>query len=279
MGSRRVLLVFWKAKETGIQGCKKVSSMNSHSSNLCAPLLGQRFHSGGPCVFIVKRFNDQLSFHFFKAFIPLSSSLYHSVPHCFYPFSPLFLPECGGAHGGCCLITHEHHQLKWSSENDVNRWHLRKCQWVFGGSNNGRERPIIAEHFYCVNVSPIPMLLPSEDLNFILLGTLIRPHSTGTEWYQERCWFRNDVKRLCKTMSAISPRWNANYINVQNASKCFYILLCVLIINCGQTLSSSIRHLLIIVSYNILMSTPLHLNYRIIFTSAEMNSPLSVHQF
>lgn len=28
--------------------------------------------------------------------------------------------KCGGARGGRCLITHEHQQLKWSSENDVN---------------------------------------------------------------------------------------------------------------------------------------------------------------
>lgn len=37
MGSRRVLLVFWKAKQTGIHGCKKVSCMNGRSSNVWRP--------------------------------------------------------------------------------------------------------------------------------------------------------------------------------------------------------------------------------------------------
>lgn len=36
-GKQKGASVFWKAKQTGIQGCKKVSCMNGHSSNLSRP--------------------------------------------------------------------------------------------------------------------------------------------------------------------------------------------------------------------------------------------------
>lgn len=41
--------------------------------------------------------------------------------------------------------------------------------------------PIIPEHFYCVDASSIPPLLPSEDLTFILPFSLMWPRSTGAE--------------------------------------------------------------------------------------------------
>lgn len=56
MGSKGVLLVFWKTNQTRTQSCKKVSSMNSHSLNLSAPTLEQKCHSGGLCMFIVRSF-------------------------------------------------------------------------------------------------------------------------------------------------------------------------------------------------------------------------------
>lgn len=136
IGSKGMLLVFWKTNQTRTQSCKKVSSMNSHSLNLSAPTLEQKCHSGGLCMFIVRSFVYILS-TLTLSFEQFSSSLYYSMLF----FSPLlhqlFLPECGGAHSGCCIITHEHHYQKWSSENDVNWWHLWKCQWVFMGAIKG----------------------------------------------------------------------------------------------------------------------------------------------
>lgn len=86
MRSRRVLLVFWRAKQTGIQGCKKVSSVNGHSSNLFTPLPGQRFHSGGPCMFILKRSDDIP--------IPLNPiSLLSSAESVKLPFPPALPPQ------------------------------------------------------------------------------------------------------------------------------------------------------------------------------------------
>lgn len=155
MGGKRVLVMFCKAEPTGIQDCTNVISMKGHSLNLCTKLPGRRFHSGRQCT--LNWLESQLSV------ILLSSSLISLNP-TYFPFRLFYLPKCGGARCGRCLITHEHHQLKWSSENDVNLWHLWKCQWVFRGSDNGRERPIRSECFYCVNVSPIPTLPSSEDL-------------------------------------------------------------------------------------------------------------------
>lgn len=73
-------------------------------------------------MFIVKTFYDILSTltSFLQILSPFFPPLYITQPH-FFSFLPLYLHKCGGARGGRCLITHEHHQLKWSSENDVNR--------------------------------------------------------------------------------------------------------------------------------------------------------------
>lgn len=65
-----------------------------------------------------------------------------SLSRPFFPFLPALPPRVARCRR--CLITRERHQLKWSPENDVNLWHLRKCQWLFRGSDEGRERPITA---------------------------------------------------------------------------------------------------------------------------------------
>lgn len=56
----------------------------------------------------------------------------------------LWLSKCRGRCGERGLITRENSWMKWSSGDDVNRWHLWKCQWVFTGGNNGRWRTVIS---------------------------------------------------------------------------------------------------------------------------------------
>lgn len=206
MGSRRVLPVFRKAKQTERQGCKKVSSMNRHSSIAMPRCQNKRFHSGGLFVFIVKIFS-QLSLHFFEPPLSsLSSSSHDSFPLCFFPFHPFLMPVRRGARGGRCLITHEHQQLKWSSENDVNGWHLRKCQWVFRGSNNGRKRPHYTRAFLlcrCV-FHPSVTAFRRFDFHFAVQSNVASIHR-GWGDAVDSGMMQNGG---CETKSAISHRQN-----------------------------------------------------------------------
>ncbi len=51
-----------------------------------------------------------LNSHFFQTLLPFFPPLYITQSH-FFPFLPLYVHKCRGAGGGCCLITHERHQL------------------------------------------------------------------------------------------------------------------------------------------------------------------------